>query len=76
LDIRTCCKHLGIFKLSVSLGGYESLTIPTLITHSQTDGPNFANDFGVPERVGRLHIGFEGADAPWGDLNAAIAAAA
>jgi cystathionine beta-lyase/cystathionine gamma-synthase len=33
-------------------------------------------DFGVPERVARLHIGLEGADALWDDLGAAIAAAA
>jgi cystathionine beta-lyase/cystathionine gamma-synthase len=75
VDIRTFCNHLGIFKLGVSWGGYESLAMPALITRSQTDGPNSAIDFGVPERVVRLHIGLEGVDALWGDLEAAIAAA-
>ena len=31
-------------------------------------------DFGVPERVVRLHIGLEGVDALWDDLNTAIRA--
>ena len=42
----------------------------------QAPGPNAAIDFGVPERVVCLPIGLEGADARWGDPDAAIAAAA
>jgi O-acetylhomoserine/O-acetylserine sulfhydrylase-like pyridoxal-dependent enzyme len=46
------------------------------ISRVQAAGLNSAIDFGVPERVVRLHIGLEGANALWGDLDAAIAAAA
>jgi cystathionine beta-lyase/cystathionine gamma-synthase len=76
VDIRTFCNHLGIFKLGVSWGGHESLAMPAQITRLQADGPNSAIDFGVPERVVRLHIGLEGTDVLWDDLDAAIAAAA
>jgi cystathionine beta-lyase/cystathionine gamma-synthase len=41
----------------------------------QAAGPNSAIDFGVPERLVRLHVGLEGVEALWGDLDAAIAAA-
>jgi cystathionine beta-lyase/cystathionine gamma-synthase len=75
VDIRTFCNRLRLFKMGVSWGGHESLAIPALITRVQAAGPNSAIDFGVPERVVRLHIGLEGADALWGDLDAAIAAA-
>lgn len=76
MHIRTFCNHLGIFKLGVSWGGYERLAMPALITLSRTDGPDSAIDFGVPERVVRLQIGLERADALSGILNAALAAAA
>jgi cystathionine beta-lyase/cystathionine gamma-synthase len=48
--------------------------MPALVTRVQTTGPNSAVDFGVPERVVRLHIGLEGVDALWNDLDAAIRA--
>jgi cystathionine beta-lyase/cystathionine gamma-synthase len=58
--------------MGVSWGGHESLAMPALIARLQATGPNSAIDFGVPERVVRLHIGLEGPDALWGDLDAAI----
>jgi len=76
VDIRTFCNSLRLFKMGVSWGGHESLAIPALVTRVQAGGPNSAIDFGVPERVVRLHIGLEGTEALWGDLSAAIAAAA
>jgi cystathionine beta-lyase/cystathionine gamma-synthase len=72
VDIRTFCNRLRIFKMGVSWGGHESLAMPALIARLQATGPNSAIDFGVPERVVRLHIGLEGPDALWGDLDAAI----
>jgi cystathionine beta-lyase/cystathionine gamma-synthase len=50
--------------------------MPALIARVQAAGPNSAIDFGVPERLVRLHIGLEGADALWDDLDSAMAAAA
>jgi cystathionine beta-lyase/cystathionine gamma-synthase len=72
VDIPTFCNQLRIFKLGVSWGGHESLVMPALVTRVQTNGPNSAVDFDVPERVVRLHIGLEGVDALWDDLNAAL----
>jgi cystathionine beta-lyase/cystathionine gamma-synthase len=37
--------------------------------------PNSAQTFGISARSVRLHVGLEGTDALWGDLEAAIAAA-
>jgi cystathionine beta-lyase/cystathionine gamma-synthase len=74
VDIPTFCNQLRIFKMGVSWGGHESLVMPALITRVQAAGPNSAVDFGVPERVVRLHIGLEGVDALWDDLNAAVRA--
>jgi cystathionine beta-lyase/cystathionine gamma-synthase len=76
VDIRIFCNHLRIFKLGVSWGGFESLAMPALVARAQAAGPNSAIDFGVPERMVRLHIGLEGADALWDDLDSAMAAAA
>ena len=76
VDIRSFCNQLRIFKLGVSWGGFESLAMPALISRVQAAGPNSAIDFGVPERMVRLHIGLEGADALWDDLAVAMAAAA
>ena len=72
VDIRTFCNCLRIFKMGVSWGGHESLVMPALVTRVQAADPNSAIDFGVPDRVVRLHIGLEGADALWSDLDAAI----
>ena len=74
VDIPMLCNQLRIFKMGVSWGGHESLVMPALVTRVQAAGPNSAVDFGVPERVVRLHIGLEGMDALWDDLSAAIRA--
>src|ERR1700683_442054 len=74
VDVPTFCNRLRIFKMGVSWGGHESLVMPALVTRVQAAGPNSAIDFGVPERVVRLHIGLEGGDALWDDLAAAIRA--
>lgn len=67
---------LDLFKLGVSWGGHESLVVPAEVVRKQAAGPNSAIDFGVDERVVRLHVGLEGVDALWRDLAAAIDAAA
>ncbi len=68
LDIPAFCDALNYFKLGVSWGGHESLVVPALVTRVQAAGPNSAVDFGVPERMVRLHVGLEGTEALWGDL--------
>ena len=72
VDIPVFCDALELFKLGVSWGGHESLVVPALITRGQNAGPNSALDFGVSERVVRLHVGLEGAEALWGDIDRAI----
>jgi len=75
VDIPRFCDSLELFKLGVSWGGHESLIVPALITRVQKAGPNSALDFGVGERVVRLHVGLEGIEALWGDIDRAIAQA-
>ena len=69
------CDALKLFKLGVSWGGHESLIVPALVTRGQAAGPNSAIDFGVPENVVRLHVGLEGAEALWGDIENAVTGA-
>jgi cystathionine beta-lyase/cystathionine gamma-synthase len=75
IDIEKFCDRLRLFKLGVSWGGHESLVIPALVTRAQATGPNSARDFDVPERSIRLHVGLEGRQALWADLQQALAAA-
>jgi cystathionine beta-lyase/cystathionine gamma-synthase len=72
IDIARFCDGLGLFKLGVSWGGHESLVVPALVTRVQAAGPNSALDFGVPERMVRLHVGLEGAEALWRDIEQAL----
>ena len=75
LEIAAFCDALRFFKLGVSWGGHESLVVPALVTRVQAAGPNSAVDFGVPERMIRLHIGLEGTEVLWSDLLQAFEAA-
>jgi cystathionine beta-lyase/cystathionine gamma-synthase len=75
VDIARFCDSLQLFKLGVSWGGHESLVVPALVTRGQAAGPNSAIDFGVPERMVRLHVGLEGTEALWADIVQAIDAA-
>ena len=75
VDIPAFCDALTLFQLGVSWGGHESLVVPALVTRVQAAGPNSAVDFGVPERMVRLHVGLEGTEALWADLSQALAAA-
>jgi cystathionine beta-lyase/cystathionine gamma-synthase len=63
---------LRLFKLGVSWGGHESLVVPAQVVRVQAAGPNSAIDFGISERVVRLHVGLEGQDALVADLAQAI----
>ena len=74
IDIPAFCDALHLFQLGVSWGGHESLVVPALVTRVQAAGPNSAVDFGVPERMVRLHVGLEGTEALWADLSQALAA--
>jgi cystathionine beta-lyase/cystathionine gamma-synthase len=75
VDIPKFADGLNLFKLGVSWGGHESLVVPATVVHNQAAGPNSCVDFGVSPRVVRLHVGLEGADALWADLEGAIDAA-
>ena len=72
VSIPAFCDATRLFHLGVSWGGHESLVVPALVARGQAAGPNSAIDFGVPERMVRLHVGLEGADALWQDLSNAI----
>ncbi|MGI3903544.1 MAG: PLP-dependent transferase [Janthinobacterium lividum] len=72
IDIPVFCDALELFKLGVSWGGHESLVVPALVTRVQAAGPNSAVDFGVSERMIRLHVGLEGTETLWADLAQAL----
>ncbi|MFC3075905.1 PLP-dependent transferase [Shinella pollutisoli] len=75
VDIRAFADTLTLFKLGVSWGGHESLIVPAEIVLQQKAEPNSAQAFGIHPHSVRLHVGLEGTEALWGDLETAIAAA-
>jgi cystathionine beta-lyase/cystathionine gamma-synthase len=75
VDIRAFADHLKLFKLGVSWGGHESLIVPGEVVLQQKAQPNSAQAFGINARSVRLHVGLEGTEAQWSDIEAAIAAA-
>jgi cystathionine beta-lyase/cystathionine gamma-synthase len=75
VDIRAFSDRLELFKLGVSWGGHESLIVPGEVVLQQKAQPNSAQAFGISERSVRLHVGLEGTEALWRDIEAAIAAA-
>ncbi len=72
VDIARFADALRLFKLGVSWGGHESLVVPAQVVRVQAAGSNSAIDFGVSERVVRLHVGLEGQDVLVADLTQAI----
>jgi cystathionine beta-lyase/cystathionine gamma-synthase len=72
VDIAGFADALRLFKLGVSWGGHESLVVPAQVVRVQAAGPNSAIDFGVSERIVRLHVGLEGQDVLVADLAQAI----
>lgn len=75
VDIRAFADHLRLFKLGVSWGGHESLIVPGEVVLQQKAQPNSAHAFGISERSVRLHVGLEGTEALWRDIEEGIAAA-
>ncbi|MBY8917072.1 PLP-dependent transferase [Nitratireductor sp. L1-7-SE] len=75
IDIRAFADGLRLFKLGVSWGGHESLVVPAEIVLQQKAQPNSARAFGIDPRSVRLHVGLEGTEALWRDLEGAINAA-
>lgn len=75
VDIRAFADHLKLFKLGVSWGGHESLIVPGEVVLQQKAQPNSAHTFGIHARSIRLHVGLEGTEALWSDLQEAIAVA-
>ena len=75
VDVRAFADHLKLFKLGVSWGGHESLIVPGEVVLQQKAQPNSAHTFGIHARSVRLHVGLEGTEALWSDLQEAIAVA-
>lgn len=75
VNVRTFSDHLQLFKLGVSWGGHESLIVPGEVVLSQKAQPNSAAAFGISPRSVRLHVGLEGTEALWSDIEAAMSAA-
>jgi cystathionine beta-lyase/cystathionine gamma-synthase len=75
VNVRTFADTLQLFKLGVSWGGHESLIVPGEVVLAQKAQPNSAEAFGISARSVRLHVGLEGTEALWSDLEAALAAA-
>ena len=75
VDIRRFADHLHLFKLGVSWGGHESLIVPGEVVLQQKAQPNSAQAFGIHARSVRLHVGLEGTEPLWKDIEAALAAA-
>ncbi|NEJ73185.1 aminotransferase class I/II-fold pyridoxal phosphate-dependent enzyme [Rhizobium phaseoli] len=75
VDIRAFADHLKLFKLGVSWGGHESLIVPGEVVLQQKAQPNSAQTFGIHARSVRLHVGLEGTEALWRDIEGALAAA-
>ncbi|MCL8000270.1 PLP-dependent transferase [Brucella sp. 21LCYQ03] len=74
VNIRDFCNHLNLFKLGVSWGGHESLIVPGEVVLQQKAQPNSAHTFGIDPRSVRLHVGLEGTEALWRDIEGALAA--
>jgi cystathionine beta-lyase/cystathionine gamma-synthase len=75
VDVRAFADTLALFKLGVSWGGHESLIVPGEVVLEQKAQPNSAHTFGISQRSVRLHVGLEGTEALWSDLERAIHAA-
>jgi cystathionine beta-lyase/cystathionine gamma-synthase len=75
VNVRTFADTLQLFKLGVSWGGHESLIVPGEVVLAQKAQPNSAEAFGISAHSVRLHVGLEGTEALWSDLEAALAAA-
>lgn len=73
VNIREFCNHLNLFKLGVSWGGHESLIVPGEVVLQQKAQPNSAHTFGIDARSVRLHVGLEGTEALWRDIEGALA---
>lgn len=76
VDVRRLADALGLFRLGVSWGGFESLIVPAAITLRQAGEANSAQRFGVSPRLVRLSLGLEEAEDLWADFSAALDAAA
>ncbi|WP_337267859.1 PLP-dependent transferase [Oryzifoliimicrobium ureilyticus] len=75
VNIRAFADQLKLFKLGVSWGGHESLIVPGEVVVQQKAQPNSAQAFGIDPRSVRLHIGLEGTEALWRDIEEALVAA-
>lgn len=75
VDVPTLVDSLRLFRLGVSWGGYESLVVPALAALQQSPDVNSFARFGVSPRTVRIHVGLEGVEPLWADLEQALARA-
>lgn len=76
IDIRRFCDALGLFKLGVSWGGFESLVLPALVGLAQAGEQNSMQRFGVPKTLVRISLGLENAEELWADVQSALSKSA
>lgn len=69
---RRFCDALRIVRLGVSWGGHESLAFPTQLGLIQPGLTNSFEAFGVPDDMVRLHVGLEGIEDLWRDIERAL----
>ncbi len=72
VDVRRLSDGLGLFKLGVSWGGFESLILPAKVGLSQAGDKNSMQRFGVPPTLVRLSLGLENAEDLWADFETAL----
>ncbi len=75
VNVRAFVDRLKLFRLGVSWGGHESLVVPGEVVLQQKAQPNSAHEFGISPRSVRLHVGLEGTEVLWKDLEEALAVA-
>lgn len=75
VNVRAFVNRLKLFRLGVSWGGHESLVVPGEVVLEQKAQPNSAHEFGISPRSVRLHVGLEGTEVLWKDLEEALAEA-
>ena len=72
VDIPRFADALGIFRLGVSWGGFESLALPARVGLAQAGEQNSMQKFKVSPNLVRLSLGLEDAEDLWADFEAAL----
>lgn len=76
IDIPRLSDALGLFRLGVSWGGFESLFLPARVALAQAGEENSMQRFGVSPSLVRISLGLENVDDLWADLESALSKSA